>query len=192
MTAAFGSTNFTSGLNIDASDAEVFERTQLAITVFKCLNCVENQSIVDEDIDKEDDPLLACHRFVTWPDHTNPLFYPKVLGHHCLTVVTDEEEWNDDVDGSLDPSIRLDISDDGFDRHRRQWTCRCLVVDAHAGRMVERIVDACGLDYARTTAEEMDDLDPRLACLNCATQSSSTTEVSVFSWRSAVSTDSLL
>jgi hypothetical protein len=194
LSAMFGSSHFTASPSIHASDEEIFENMRLATTVFKCLNCDETPCIAKEVFDRADeDPLPACRHFWIGPDHSNPLFYPKVLGHHCLTIQAPNHIIWEDIPARCypDPSVRLDMLTQGchLESHRKQWVCHCLVVDAHAGKMVERIVEACGFDATQTTAEEMDYVDARLACMNCATRhSKNTTEVSVFAWRSAVST----
>jgi hypothetical protein len=169
-----------------ASDDEVISIMALATTVFKCLNCQDSAWNVNEDPDMED-IIPACHMDDgSFPDY--PLFYPKVLGHHCLTVATDS--WADiPGEDNPDPSVRLDIAEDGRDRYRKPWSCRCLVVDANAGKMAEQIIRACGFDPLQATAEEMDALDPRLACLDCAIRYTDKTVSDVYSWRSAVSAD---
>jgi hypothetical protein len=169
-----------------ASDDEVISIMALATTVFKCLNCQDSAWNVNEDPDMED-IIPACHMDDgSFPDY--PLFYPKVLGHHCLTVATDS--WADiPGEDNPDPSVRLDIAEDGRDRYRKPWSCRCLAVDANAGKMAEQIIRACGLDPLQATAEEMDALDPRLACLDCAIRYTDKTVSDVYSWRSAVSAD---
>jgi hypothetical protein len=188
LSVEFGLQNFTMNPSIHASDEEIIRKMRLATTVFKCRNCDDNSYELDEGLDY---PLPACYQLGIWSDPHNPLFYPKILGHHCLTVASEAQGDYVHTDGCADPSVRLDISEYEGERYRKPWICQSLVIDAHAGKMVERIVGACGMDHAETTVEEMDDLDARLACLNCANRSSFS-GVSVYGWRSAVSTNSHL
>lgn len=164
---------FTNNISPEASDEDVIFTMRLATTVFKCLAC--------DYVFVEDDKMVACRGFDSRPDHTSPLFYPQILGHRCLMVKSDYT-----VEPSPDPSVRLDPSD-FMERCRRQWTCLCLVVDSRAGKVAEGIIVACGLEPSLTTAEEMDCLDARLTCLNCATQYSNGTVADAYGWRSAVS-----
>jgi hypothetical protein len=171
-----------------ASDDEVIDRLALATTVFKCLNCDENSWNVDEAPEEQDDHMPACHpNEAIFPDY--PLFYPKVLGHHCLTVAADAG-WGDVLpDDCPDPCVRLDMSEFGSERYRKKWSCRCLVLDSYAAKMASQIIRACGLDDFYATAEDMDAIDARLACLNCAERYSNKTVASSYAWRSAVSGD---
>ena len=189
LTVEFGFQHFTANPSIHATDEDILKKMRLATTVFKCRSCDESQYRLDVGPGYA---LPACYQIGVWADDNNPLFYPQALGHRCLTVAT-EGQWDYVLpEGPEDPSIRLDISENEGKRHRIAWTCQSLVVDAHAGKMVEGIIATCDLDHTQTTAEEMDRLDARLACMNCADQTSDAIEVSVYAWRSAVSTDFLL
>lgn len=74
---------------------------------------------------------------------------------------------------------------------RTKWNTHLLQVDEEASKAARTVVEACGEDPLITTATKMDELDPRLACLDCMKWSKHEVnqgEVPVFSWRSAVRT----
>jgi hypothetical protein len=173
------------------------EKMKLATTVFKCRACME----MDDDFQGTDrlHQLLgnvnnACHRPFSSTDVTNPLFYPKILGHQCLTVAPDKIM---DLP-SRDPSIKLHMDLSTWVpfrfRHRQRWDPGCLAIDARAGEIVEHFIRACGLDPTITTADDMDKLDARLGCSECIKLSDAehTASIAVFGWRSAVSIGFLL
>jgi hypothetical protein len=189
LTVDFGFQHFTAVPSIHATDEDVLKMIRLATTVFKCRSCDENRYRLGAG---PDHALPAFDKTAIRADEHNSLFYPQILGHHCLTVAT-ESQWDYiQTERSRDPSVRLDISPYEGNRHRKSWTCQSLVVDAHAGKMAEGIIAACGLDHTLATVEEMDCLDAKLACMNCATQTSNKIMVPVYAWRSAVSNSFLL
>jgi hypothetical protein len=166
------------------------EKMKLATTVFKCRKCVR----LDESfhgqalLDQLGDVCLACHRPIALSDFSNPLFYPQVLGHRCLTVVSDE--YFDTP--TRDPSVKLDMDISPWVprryRHRQNWDPNCLAIDMRASEMVEHIIRVCGLDPATTTAGDMDKLDARLGCPECVRWHDGLEGAStqVFGWRTAV------
>ena len=69
------------------------------------------------------------------------------------------------------------------------WSYKRLRVDQEAKKMMESIVEHCGLDPAFATAKDMDDHDTLLGCPLCAKWndvSSDNALVPVFGWRTAV------
>ncbi|KAF9235124.1 hypothetical protein BU15DRAFT_65102 [Melanogaster broomeanus] len=168
-------------------DSEIIQNLSLATTVFNCKCCNSRLGIMfdvyDED-DSEDDFLdpwgfglgLRRHRA-----RTNPLFFPKVLGHRCLTK---QRGFNWDNPGG-DPTRQLDYPMGS----RTRWTCQPLQVDEKADKIVASVVTACGLDPTTTTTLQMDQLNPQLACLACLQWSDDEwdqVDASIFSWRAAV------
>lgn len=154
----------------------------LATTVFRCNDCysswwwpgVEESDSTSSSEDDNDlmSPLAS--------NYSELLFYPKVMGHRCLTHAIDFP-WN-----NSDPSVVLD-SDLLI---RRQWSKTCLTVDKTAGTSMADMIKTCGLDPIITTVHDMDELDPLLGCPMCATWadfSVPNAEVKVFGWRAAVS-----
>jgi hypothetical protein len=156
------------GHNPTLNDKEVAAKLNLATTVFRCRACDQSSNPPMDTLSKD-----------------NPLFYPKVLGHECLTKpqYPDEEFiFNDDFNES---TMQIWLSG----AIRRKWTVRPLELDVNFGAVVGEIILACGLDTATTTAMAMDDLDPRLWCWDCIRRSETDQEAMVlmaFGWRSAV------
>jgi len=167
--------------DLSHSDAQLAEQIVLATTVFKCQVCSPNWPSnrwnlddSDEDDDFDDfNPLwgIPCNRPM-------PLFYPKVMGHDCLT-----RKVKSFYDGP-DPSVSLDQ----LRRARTGWTCKSLILDKKAKAMMEVIVECCGLDPAFATPKDLDHRDALLGCSLCATWLPSSEEavVLVFGWRSAL------
>jgi hypothetical protein len=166
------------------------EKMKLATTVFKCRKCAEiyrNWPYCLGNVD------LACHKPPSIADITYPLFYPQVLGHRCLTMPE-----TDDYSAytNNDQSVRLDVDVSRFANWyslhcRRSWDCFYLAVDARSGKRVAKIVEACGLDSATATADDMDLVDTRLGCPNCLEWrhlGPNTAKLKSFGWREAVRT----
>jgi hypothetical protein len=166
------------------------EKMKLATTVFKCRKCAEiyrNWPYCLGNVD------LACHKPPSIADITYPLFYPQVLGHRCLTMPE-----TDDYSAytNNDQSVRLDVDVSRFANWyslhcRRSWDCFYLAVDARSGKRVAKIVEACGLDPATATADDMDLVDTRLGCPNCLEWrhlGPNTAKLKSFGWREAVRT----
>lgn len=163
----------------DADDAD--EERVLATTVFKCPDCT-SVFISEGDINYAygcDDPDTGPYLL----NISKPLFFPKVLGHHCLTKrnVSNgaaRRKKSDDVSKSLEYLGTV----------RKKWSCRELLLDKSTGNIVKWIVEACLLDPTITTAYDMDTLDPRMACLSCADiiDADNSVDVATFGWRSAV------
>ncbi|KAJ7459071.1 hypothetical protein B0H11DRAFT_2060302 [Mycena galericulata] len=127
--------------NSDVEDAGSTARLKLATSVYRCLSC-------------DDDDLKASLRrgLRQFELPCRPLYYPRVLSHPCLTLPPDYGQ-------------RLLFKENFRDT---AWRSHVLAVDKHTAGIVEKVVTACGLDPAKTTAEDMDAADTRLACLACA------------------------
>jgi hypothetical protein len=87
-----------------------------------------------------------------------PLYYPEVLEHHCLTR-------------NLSHRPRTECADtlrhlENFDRDRGRWNCRILSVEKSLGRILEAIVKFAQRDPASTSARDMDQLDMWFSCMN--------------------------
>ena len=153
-------------------------KKDLATTVFRCTDCCPSWRMPDmgesnSSSSSEDDILISSL-------YSEPLFYPKVIGHHCLTS-TDDNPWN-----ITDPSIAFNSGVWG----RRQWIDSSLAVDESGEMRMADIIKTCGLDPTVTTVRDMDELDPWLGCSVCAKWGDiavPNAEVKVFGWRAAVS-----
>lgn len=177
-------------------DTQIIQDLSLATTVFNCKCCnprfgifyglYDADSSPDTDSTSSEDDLLDSWGFGLSPrrqrPRSNPLFFPKVLGHHCLTK---QHGFNWDS-SSGDPTKQFDYPRG----NRTRWACQLLQVDEKAGKMAASVVTACGLDPETTTASEMDQLNRELACLECLEWSDEEwdqADAPVFDWRAAVS-----
>jgi hypothetical protein len=171
---------------IPDTDEQLKEQIVLATTVFKCQSCLSpnwamgrwnsDDSEDDDDFD-EFDPLWGL--FPQRPNLIQPLFYPNVLDHQCLTRRA-RMSYN-----NSDPSISLDQ----LHRARTGWSCKILKVNKEAKTMMEVIVEHCGLNPAFATPKDMDERGVLLGCALCAQWSDRTSDdatVHVFGWRTAV------
>ncbi|KAH7886299.1 hypothetical protein F5I97DRAFT_2027864 [Phlebopus sp. FC_14] len=166
-------------------ETQITQSLSLATTVFHCKACSSRFGLFFDSYDSssEDDYFSFDHSFLPRPRvRPNPLYYPKVLGHRCLTK---QRGFHWDHPGS-DPTKQLDYPMGT----RTNWTCVPLQIDEQLGKMVSNVVRACNLDPRTTTAVQMDSLDPKLACLECLRWSDeewNQAEASVYGWRAAVS-----
>ena len=177
-------------------DSQIIQDLSLASTVFNCKSCnprfgifyglCDADSSSDTDSTSSEDDLFDPWGFGLGPRRqrlrSNPLFYPKVLGHHCLTK-QHGFSWDN---SSGDPTKQFDYPMG----NRTRWACNLLQVDEKAGKMAANVVTSCGLDPKTTTAAEMDQLDNELACLECLDWSDEEldqADAPVFGWRAAVS-----
>ncbi|KAG2094820.1 hypothetical protein BD769DRAFT_1518437 [Suillus cothurnatus] len=153
-------------------DAEIDQMIPLATTVFRCKTCTPSIGLPGDLSDSDYDDfldILGGRR-----SRSIPLFYPKVMGHCCLTR-SRTLPW--DYFATDDPNFRIDFPMST----RTKWNT--------ASAAARTVVEACGEDPLITTATKMDELDPRLACLDCMKWSKHEVnqgEVPVFTWRSAV------
>lgn len=174
-------------------DSQIIQNLSLATTVFNCKSCnprfgisCDPYSDFGSDTDSawsEDDFFdpwgFSFHRSRSG---SNPLFFPKVMGHHCLTK---QHEFNWD-NSSGDPTKQYDYPLG----NRTCWNGNLLQVDEKAGKMAANVIATCGMDPETTTTAEMDESDLQLACLACLEWSNEVwdeAEASVFDWRGAVS-----
>ncbi|KAG1889682.1 uncharacterized protein F5891DRAFT_1177098 [Suillus fuscotomentosus] len=161
-------------------DAEIDQMIPLATTVFRCKTCTPSIGLPGDSSDSEYDDfldILGGRR-----SRSVPLFYPKVMGHCCLTR-SRTLPW--DYFATDDPNFRIDFPMST----RTNWNAHLLQVDEQASKAARTVVEACGEDPLITTATKMDELDPHLACLDCMRWSKHEVnqgEVPVFTWRSAV------
>ncbi|KAG2122589.1 hypothetical protein DEU56DRAFT_831761 [Suillus clintonianus] len=160
-------------------DDDIDRSIPLATTVFRCKTCTPSIGLPDLSDSDYDDFLgsLGGRR-----SKSIPLFYPKVIGHCCLTR-SRTLPW--DYFATDDPNFRIDFPMST----RTKWSSHLLQVDDEASKGARTVVDACGEDPLIATATKMDELDPRLACLDCVKWSQdevNQAEAPVFTWRSAV------
>ncbi|KAG8219345.1 hypothetical protein J3R82DRAFT_228 [Butyriboletus roseoflavus] len=176
-------------------DSRIVQDLSLATSVFNCKCCnprfgifyglYDADSGSDTDSTSSEDDFLDSWGFGLGPcrprSKSNPLFYPKVLGHRCLTK---QHGFNWD-NPSGDPTKQYDYPMG----NRTRWTCNLLQVDEKTGKMAANVVAICGMDPEMTTTVEMDQLNYQLACLECLEWSDEEwdqAEAPVFGWRAAV------
>jgi hypothetical protein len=161
-------------------DAEIDQSIPLATTVFRCKVCnpyMEYPGGDFSDMDIEDFLDFGGHR-----SNSIPLFYPKVMGHYCLTR-SRTLPWDYPI--TDDPNFRIDFPAGT----RTKWGCHLLQVDEEASKAARAVVEACGEDPLTTTVTKMDELDPRFACTECVKWSKDEVDQAdapVFTWRQAV------
>jgi hypothetical protein len=176
-------------------DSRIIQDLSLATTVFNCKCCnprfgifyglYDADSSSDTDSTSSEDDLFDPWGFGLGPrrqrPRSNPLFFPKVLGHRCLTK-QHGFSWDN---SSGDPTKQYDYPMG----NRTRWACHLLQVDEKAGKMAANVVTSCGLDPKTTTVVEMDQLNHELACLECLDWSDEEwgqADAPVFGWRAAV------
>lgn len=177
-------------------DSRIIQDLSLATTVFNCKCCnprfgifyglYNADSSSDTDSTSSEDDFFDPWGFGLGPrrsrPRSNPLFFPKVLGHHCLTK---QHGFNWD-NPSGDPTKQYDYPIG----NRTRWACNLLQMDDKAGKMAANVVSTCGLDPETTSAVEMDQSNHQLACLECLEWSDEEwdqADALVFGWRAAVS-----
>ncbi|CAK5264322.1 unnamed protein product [Mycena citricolor] len=129
MVALFRKRNRTDSSS--KSDQEVSDTLRLATTVFHCNSCGSGSAL--------------------------PLFWPRVLGHRCLT-------------GSSLSSMPyfLSLLSNGLSDDRTLWHTSSLMMHKRAPSVIRLLVALCGKDPDVTTVEEMDASSARFACHHCA------------------------
>ncbi|KAH7924491.1 hypothetical protein BV22DRAFT_1035091 [Leucogyrophana mollusca] len=176
------------------SDEQIAQDIRLATTVFKCKDCTPGSGLdfpmfdYLSDSDDEDEMLGLGHGLYAalrrrLIDKSTALFYPKVMGHRCLTK---QRGFRWEIT-TPDPISILDYPMGS----RTKWSCKSLRVDEKAGKVVKELILACGLDPLTTTATQMDELDPRFACgrhecLDWSEGEGDIAAANVYDWRSAV------
>lgn len=178
-------------------DSRILQDLSLATTVFNCKSCNPGCGISyglygtdfgsDTDPTSSDDDFFDPWGFGLSPRRrhsgSDPFFFPKVLGHHCLTK---QHGFNWEADNTGDPTKQYDYPMGS----RTRWSCHLLQVDEKAGKMAANVITTCGLDPKKATTVEMDQLNHQLACLECLKWSDDEcdkADASVFGWRAAVS-----
>jgi len=136
----------------------------------------------DDDDDDDDDESGPPSDYSNQQssDGTEPLFYPEVMTHRCLT-----HKVNFISDDGSDPSVSLEQ----LHRIRIGWSCKGLRIDTKAKTMMEGIIKHCGLEPLFATPKDMDDQDILLGCPLCAqwpNYTSDNAKVSVFGWKAAL------
>jgi hypothetical protein len=166
-------------------DAELDQSIPLATTVFRCRTCTSSIGLPGDFSDSDFDDFLGD--IGGRRSKSIPLFYPKVMGHFCLTR-SRTLPW--DYPTTDEPNFRIDFPMGT----RTKWDPHSLQVDEDAGKAARAVVEACGEDPLTATATKMDELDPRFACIHCVKWSKhevNKADAPVFTWRQAVRTSKI-
>ncbi|RDB29356.1 hypothetical protein Hypma_016115 [Hypsizygus marmoreus] len=155
------------------NDEETTAKMKLASAVFRCNSCRQFYD-TSSDADEFDEQF----------DNVEPLFYPKVLGHLCLTRKA-YPFW------SWDPPPDSVRKLENYDKMRRAWSPQALRLDRTLGSYVETLVELAGLDPHTTTAEQMNELEVWFACRDCVAElepedDNSPAIAFAFGWRDAL------
>ena len=160
----------------ELGEEAVWQRMKLAKTVYKCADCSGGPDTFTYLPDALAD-VFTKHPLYSRSPQSKPLWFPRVLGHRCTTKPT---------------GFTLDVYSRAVDManmpwRRRKWTCNQIQIDEAASKAAEEIVTACGMDPEKVTADDMDELDARLECLQCLLDDEDEPCRVAFGWRSAVS-----
>ncbi|KAI0797607.1 hypothetical protein C8Q75DRAFT_801540 [Abortiporus biennis] len=104
--------------------------------------------------------------------------YPRIKAHRCLMKC---RELN------LEPATLEDDLRNLLYRKTGEapWSSENLVFDAKSSELMGHLVELCGLDPKTTTAEDLDNLDPRFACLACSDDLDDMSSCCAITWRRA-------
>lgn len=167
---------------LETDDAEALRRLKLATTVFGCNRCGS----------------CSCHHESSPANHVHvgsdsePLFYPGVMSHGCLTRsrLRVAKYRLDQLE--LDVSWYLDTPDNEGQLHRCRWSVEHLCVDVELGKLATNLVTKVGQDPSTATASDMDQLGIQVICTSCQPKTTTTPsgpssmKRAVFGWRTAV------
>lgn len=163
-------------LSLPRQYSDQLRQLQLAACVFTC----------------EDSANLHMDKKGYDPQIYPSMWYPEFIHHACNSVCTISGRSKDTDIGWLDTNPALRLRNEFPSRRRKEWSIDGLFFDNKASRTVQKILDACGLDYKTVTAEELDEHDPRIVCLKCSFGYKCDGErgFPVRTWRNAVSSTS--
>ncbi|KAJ7446400.1 hypothetical protein B0H11DRAFT_2084539 [Mycena galericulata] len=159
--------------NFDAKLLKHFRKdipTLLKQTVFVCDSCTPPRWT-----------LIGTDTMFFERQSAQPLYYPEVLGHPCLTHNMSCEPPTQ----STDSLKHLEHCE----RDRAAWNCRILSVEKSLGRIFKAIVTIAGQHPVSTGAREMDQLDLWFACMHPACVAWNYNKnywAQAFNWRNAV------
>jgi hypothetical protein len=115
---------------------------------------------------------------------TEPISYPRVLVHNCLTKTRSRSNGDEDSGEELEDEKLLALVPSyagmpwNYDKE--------VTFDEEAWKCARSVIVACGEDPVTVTASQMDDKDRRVECLQCRTQTARGNRL-VMKWRIAVS-----
>ncbi|KAF7311449.1 F-box domain-containing protein [Mycena kentingensis (nom. inval.)] len=121
------------------------------------------------------DILARATTFFSCTKCNEPIGYPRVLAHACLTQLGHGHRNRDGDDEEVQMYTNLDSEPWNVDgRELRHWP--------EAAASARMIVRMCDLNEEQTTAKDMDDVRAWVECLRCRSREGRT----VFRWRKAI------
>ena len=112
------------------------------------------------------------------------LWYPHFLHHLCTSIRPRRPFERHSIEDALSTEKRYDGT------CQTPWNTDALELDEKASRATRNVLEACGMDWQTTTAEELDARDPRVVCLKCTygARVDGERRFRVWTWRDAVRT----
>jgi hypothetical protein len=123
--------------------------------------------------------LLRATTYFGCSECSEPLSYPRVLAHECLTRLRHGYRNREDELALLFMNLDSEPWNYGGNRVSYYPAAECSATS---------VVRSCGLDVDLTTAQDMDDVNPWLECLRCSHKVKGR---AVFRWRKAVRSSSV-
>ncbi|KAJ7087747.1 hypothetical protein C8R44DRAFT_893003 [Mycena epipterygia] len=121
------------------------------------------------------DFLLRATTYFRCSECSEPIAYPRILAHACLSHLPHGHRNREDDDLTL-LCINFDSEPWNYDGKRVGYY-------PSAERSAISVVHGCGLDTNLTTAQDMDDVSPWLECLRCTHKIKGR---AIFRWRKAI------
>lgn len=129
----------------------------------------------------DSDFLLRATTYFRCDGCSEPIAYPRILAHACLSELQHGHRNREDDVALL--CTNLNSEPWNYDGKRVSYY-------PTAEASAKSVVRGCGLDVNMTTAQDMDDVNPWLECLRCSHKVKGR---AVFRWRKAVgSSDNLI
>jgi hypothetical protein len=167
-----------------------------AVVVFRCkdrsMHCRWEQARLRADVvfpAGTPNVTLAIALAADNQDHAPVMWHPQFVHHQCTSMT---------FQGYVERITRtyesLSVEREHKQCRHAPWDAKTLVFDEQASRATRNILEACGMDWRETTTKQLDQRNPRLACLKCSFGARCDGErpVRVWTWRDAVSFGSLL
>ncbi|KAJ7905820.1 hypothetical protein B0H14DRAFT_3420979 [Mycena olivaceomarginata] len=122
----------------------------------------------------DSDFLLRATTYFRCDGCSEPIAYPRILAHACLSELQHGHRNREDDVALL--CTNLDSEPWNYDGKRVSYY-------PTAEASAKSVVRGCGLDVNMTTAQDMDDVNPWLECLRCSHKVKGR---AVFRWRKAI------
>ncbi|KAF8186009.1 hypothetical protein BJ912DRAFT_1043290 [Pholiota molesta] len=161
-----------------------------AVVVFRCkdrsMHCRWEQARLRADVvfpAGTPNVTLAIAIAAENQDHAPVMWHPQFVHHQCTSMT---------FQGYVERITRtyesLSVEREYKQCRHAPWDAKTLVFDEQASRATRNILEACGMDWRETTTKQLDQRNPRLACLKCSfgARCDGERQVRVWTWRDAV------